>query len=464
MVVSARLSLACVLIVLVVFATGAHPRPGQNGQTQRQASPFVLPIVKRDSLLNGLQLIVLEQPGTGSVSTRLRINSGALFDLAGKGGLADLTAGMLLKGGGGFDAKSISDIVERSGFTIKISVGWDTTDVAISGPADALEGICDLLGRFVITPAFEQKELEALKAGRIAAVKQELSDDAEAVRRKAIEAIFATHPLGRPLRGTAESINQITRQDLVYFHSRFYLANNAELVVTGDAAAEQVTRLGRAKLGAWKKGEKVAATFRPPTPRSARTVLIVDRPDAELSRAASAQMGFSRRGDDYFAAAIMIDLLSQTCSSIAASAPGVVVEFEHEAGQIPGPLVIKLKSKTADLPRLLDSAYAGMARLQTEAAASERVELAKLRLITTIAEQLKTNDGAAEVILDIETYGLGRDYLINLAERVAAVTPVEVQRAAQNYLKPQSAAIVATGPASTLQSALKSFGVVSVSK
>ena len=122
MVVSARLSLACVLIILVVLATGAQPRPGQNGQTQRQASPFVLPIVKRDSLLNGLQLIVLEQPGTGSVSTRLRINSGALFDLAGKGGLADLTAGMLLKGGGVFDAKGINDIVERSGFTINISV------------------------------------------------------------------------------------------------------------------------------------------------------------------------------------------------------------------------------------------------------------------------------------------------------------------------------------------------------
>jgi zinc protease len=250
----------------------------------------------------------------------------------------------------------------------------------------------------------------------------------------------------------------------LYFHSRFFLANNAELVVTGDAAAEQVTRLGRAKLGAWKKGEKVAATFRPPTPRSTRTVFILDRPDAELSRTTSAQIGFSRRGEDYFAAAIMIDLLSQTCSSIAASVPGAVVEFEHEPGQIPGPLVVKLKSKTADVSGLLDSAYAGMVRLQSEAPASERVESAKSKLIRKIAEQLKTNDGAAEVILDIETYGLGRDYLVNLAERVTAVTPVDVQRAAQNYLKPQSAAIVTAGPASTLQSALKSLGVVSVSK
>src|ERR1700720_982501 len=65
-----------------------------NSETHSQTSPFVLPIVKRDSLLNGLQLVTIEQPGTGAVSTHLRINSGAMFDLAGKGGLADLTAGM----------------------------------------------------------------------------------------------------------------------------------------------------------------------------------------------------------------------------------------------------------------------------------------------------------------------------------------------------------------------------------
>ncbi|MEK6301051.1 MAG: pitrilysin family protein [Acidobacteriota bacterium] len=431
---------------------------------QRQASPFLLPIVKRDSLLNGLQLIVLEQSGTGSVSTRLRINSGALFDLAGKGGLADLTAGMLLRGGGGFDAKGISEIVERSGFTINVSVGWDTTNIVISGPADSLEGIFDLLGRFVIAPAFDQKELDKLKPIHIASAKQELSDDAEALRRKAIEAVFGTNPFGRPPRGTPESIAQITRQDLLYYHSRLYLANNAELVVSGDATAEQVTRLGRAKLGAWKKGEKVAPTFRPPVPRSARTVSILDRPDSQVTKAASVQIGFSRRSDDYFAAVIMLDLLSRSCSAIADGTPGATVDLEHEAGQLAGPLCLKLKSNTSDVAVLLNSVYAAMASLQTQPPASEMVESAKSRLINAMTERLRTNDGVAEVILDIETYGLGRDYLINLADRVAALTPAEVQRAAQSYLKPKSAAVVVAGPASKLEPGLKALGAVTVSK
>lgn len=462
MLVSFRFGLACILVSLVPGA--AYSLEEFHRQVQRQASPFLLPIVKRDSLLNGLQLVVLEQPGTGGVSTRLRINSGALFDLAGKGGLADLTAGMLLKGAHGLDAKSVIETVERSGFTVNISVGWDSTDIVISGPSDSLDGIIDLLGRLVVAPAFDQKELDALKSVRSAAVKQELSGDGEVSRQKAIETVFGTNPCGRPARGSPESIAQIARQDLVYYHSRFYLANNAELVVTGDAVAEQVTRLARAKLGAWKKGERVAPTFRPPAPRSARTILVIDRPDSQFASAAIAQVGFSRRADDYLAGTIMVDLLTQACSAIAAATPGVTIGVEHEPLQIAGPLVVKLKCNAADAAGLMESVQTAMVRLESEVPGSERVEAAKSRLIAAVAGRLNASDGAAKVILDIETYGLGRDYLINLAERVAALTPADVQRAAKNYLKPQSTAVVIAGPASKLETALKPLGAVTVSK
>jgi zinc protease len=314
----------------------------------------------------------------------------------------------------------------------------------------------------MVAPTFDQKELDALKAVRIAAVKQELSEDAEAVRRKAIEAVFGTHPFGRPARGTAESIAKIAKQDLVYYYTRFYIANNAELVVTGDAAAEQVTKLARARLGAWKKGEKVPASFRPPEPRSARSVFIMDRPDAQLARAAVAQIGFSRRGDDYFAALIMSDLLAESCLGIAAASPGAKVE--HDARLLAGPLTVEIKSSPTDLPGVLDSVQTEMIRLQTTLPAGERVESAKSRLITGMAETLKGNDGASQVLLDIETYGLGRDYLINFAERVSAITPAAVQQAAQSYLKPQSAVVVIAGPASKLEGAVKSLGAVTVSK
>jgi zinc protease len=423
-----------------------------------------LPIVKRDSLLNGLQLITLEQQNTGSVSTHLRINSGALFDLAGKGGLADATAGMLLKGGGGLNPKSLANIVEQSGLTVNVTVGWDSTDIFISGPADSLETIFDLLGKLLITPSFDQKDLDALKSDRIAASSKEARDDSVAVRRKALEGVFGSYPFGRPARGSPESIGQIARQDLIYFHNRFYVANNSELIVIGDATADQVTRLARSKLGAWKKAERVAATFRSTEAPVARRVFILDRSDDGPARAAIAQIGLSRRAEDYLAAVVMVDVLGQQVSAVASVHSGTSVQNDLEAHIVAGPLVVGIKSDPADLIGDLEVVLDTMSGMQKSQPTGEQVEAAKSRLITAMAERLKTPEGAAGIILDIETYGLGRDYVIRFAERVNAIASADVLRAAQTYLKPQSVTVVVAGVASRFEGSLKKLGSVAIVK
>lgn len=456
--------LACVLALSVCAQPSVDGRYLSVNQAtvNKQASQFVLPILKRDSLLNGLQLIVMEQKGTGAVTAHLRLNNGAMFDLAGKGGLADITAGMLLKGGGGLSAKNISDTVEQLGLNVNVAVDWDTTDIVLSGPADALESMFDLLGRLIITPTFDQKEFDALKSQRAAALKGQQADEGEIVRRKALEAVFGTHPFGRSLRGTAESVGQITRQDLTYYHDKFYTANNAGLIVSGDTTAEQVTRLARSRLGSWKKGEKTPASFRPPELPQSRRIIIIDRPDSASSQAAIAQPGFSRRVDDYFAGMVMSDLLKHMTSEIAAKNPSTSFEVENEPRWLDGPLLVEIKSAPGQLGSAISATIEAMSALQANAQTIEQVEAAKSRLIASMADRLRTPESSASVILEIETYGLGRDYLLNYAGRVNAITPQDVQRAAKNYLKPQSFTTAIAGPANQIEESLRKLGAVTV--
>ena len=81
-----------------------------------------------------------------------------------------------------------------------------------------------------------------------------------------------------------------------------------------------------------------------------------------------------------------------------------------------------------------------------------------------MAERLKTPEGAAGIILDIETYGLGRDYVIHFAERVNAITSADVLRAAQTYLKPQSVTVVVAGVANRFENSLRKLGSVAIVK
>lgn len=458
-------SAALAIILLTIACFASHSQAGEQEGKATGEKPnglFVLPIVKRDSLLNGLQVITLEQPGTGTVTARLRINKGATFDLAGKSGLADVTAEMLLKGGGGFTARNVAETIEQFGIRAEVKVGWDSTNIVISGAADSLDSIFELLTRLIISPAFDQKELDALKTARVAALKGEATTDAQAARQKALATVFGSHPFAGQPRGTPESIAAINRQDVTYFHNRFYLANNASLIISGDTTAEQVTRLARTKLGAWKKGEQVPPSFRPPELMTARKVIVLDRPNSQLSYATIAQPGISRRASDYMAVAVMVELLKIRTSKQAAASSGSSVEADYDARFIPGPIFIDIKSPPTEISALLESTLAAMASLKSAEPSSELVEAAKARVVASFTERLRTTEGTAEIILDIDMYGLGRDYLINFGDRLNAVTPSDVHRSAQAYLQPQSVAVVVAGPAGKLESELKKLGQVTV--
>src|SRR5262249_240304 len=283
------------LLLLAATPQLANHRIEVNREYLAASTQIAIPSVKRDLLLNELQLMVLSQPGTGTVTAHLRANSGPMFALPPKAGLPDLTAGMLLRSAKGLDAKDLSEFLNQQGLTLNIKVGWDSTNLTVSGPAAALESILDLFGRLVVNPSFGQAELDAFKAARIKELSAEKASPIELARETALETLYGKYPLGRHVHGTADSIAKITRNDVVYFHNRFYIANDAELAVDGDVTAEEVTKLARSNLGIWKKGEKVPATFLPPEPLGSRKIVVVDRPESSDAILVLAGHGISRR-------------------------------------------------------------------------------------------------------------------------------------------------------------------------
>jgi hypothetical protein len=177
-----------------------------------------------------------------------------------------------------------------------------------------------------------------------------------------------------------------------------------------------------------------------------------------------AQVGVSRRVENYFAAVIAADVLGDHVSKITAVNAGTTVETRLETRLLAGPLVVKINAAPNDLVGDVEVLLETMTNMQPSPPTSDRLEAAKARLIASMAERLKTTAGAAEVILDLETFGLGKDYVVTFADRVNAITPSDVQRAAQSYFKPKTVAIVVAGPASRFEAPLKKIGTVTVLK
>lgn len=444
---------------LLLGATGIQAA-GQSEPAAKGPSLYSAPVPKREYLLNGLQLILLERPDSDRIRVHLRINSGALFDLTDRGGLAEITSAMILRGGSGLSSKSVAETIAQLELQVGVTAGWDSIDLVMAGPDDSLDPLIDLLSKLVIRPTFDPKELQDLKTIRIAKIKASAANDADLVSRKAAAAMFGSHPFGKQVHGTVESIPQIAPADLSYYHSRFFVANNAQLFVSGKLSMERLLALAKSRFGIWKKGDKVPATFKAPEVATARRILLVDRPGLSRATIAVGKIGFSRRAEDYYASAVMIEMLRETLPKKMSSEGGgdISLQLSFQPLFLSSPLLFEIQCANDSAAAAVERLIAELTRFRTGQFSSQQVEDAKQAIVARFGQRVANSETAEEMLLDIETYGLGRDYIIRFAEWIAAVTPGEVKNASQKYLDVDSLTVVVAAPIDRVEPALKRVG------
>ncbi len=119
------------------------PVPAQNKRAQNQPAtpPPETPYsnVKRENLLNGLQIVTLERADDVLVKCYIVIRGGAMFDTVGKTGLAALTQRTLLAVN-----PQLKEELESLQTKVAWGVNWDTTWFHLEGPPNNFEAALEL--------------------------------------------------------------------------------------------------------------------------------------------------------------------------------------------------------------------------------------------------------------------------------------------------------------------------------
>ena len=109
----------------------------------------------------------------------------------------------------------------------------------------------DMVSDLARNPAFAPEELERQRQQILSGLKVGYEDPDYIAGMVFDRLVYGFHPCGRPDSGTPQSINSITRNDLVAFHKAWFGANNAILAIVGDVSHEEAFA-GRA--GLWQVG------------------------------------------------------------------------------------------------------------------------------------------------------------------------------------------------------------------
>ena len=418
------------------------------------AAPAQTPEPQRESLLNGLRVLLVARPGAPQALVKLRVHSGAAFDLAGKEGVMALLGDALFP-----DPATREYVAEDLGGRLEVSTNYDSIDVTLTGKADEFERLIELLRGAVLNTQLSPESVARLRDARLKAVKDvSVSPAVLADRALAARLFGTTFPYGRIVEGTPESLARVERADLLLVRERFLNPNNATLVVVG-VEPSRALRAVRQFLGPWRRGDRdVPATFRQPDAPDART-LVVDlagTPDAEVRLAVR---GLARSDRDAPVARLVAALARERWLKAFPELKGRPLFVEHRAHLLPGVLRAGAAVQPGQAARALATARAALQSLVTGAPSAEELELARREILASLNTSADKPEALADLWLDREFYQTNS---FDEARALEQATAADVQRVAARLLRNTAAVAVAVGDAARLRPELARAGEVEV--
>jgi zinc protease len=433
---------------------------------QNQAASLIPPVYY-DSLLNGLQILIVERHTEPTATVSFMVKNGAAFDRAGKEGTADLTARLLISGTRRYDDKTLTQHLQELKATMEVITTWDATTFTAQLPAEGLSHFLRLLAHLMFRPTFSESEIASLKQQRLADLQRRQLSPSELATMELDHILYEPHPYARPREGTPSSVQAIEPVDIENYHRRFYLANDAVLVIVGNVSPAAIMPMIRPTFGGLLRGKVVPDTFTAPGKREGIRIKIIDRPDLDEAHVRLGVLTAARGNERYPAFLLLNHLLGGTNTSRLARLAGsfspekAAITSHLEARALLGAFYVSITARPQMAPAALTSVLQGLKEVSTEPISSAEMSAAKRYFVERLPDQLQTGRHIAEQVQAIELYRLGRDYVMTFEQRLDQVTLDQIKQAAES-LSAQPVSIVVVGRAADMAEELKKIGTVEV--
>ena len=173
---------------------------------------------------------------------------------------------------------------------------------------DSFEPGMRMLSDMVERPAFAPEEIDRQRQQTLSLLRVSLEDPEYIANAVVDRLVFGFNPYGMPDTGTPETMAGITRNDLVAFHQKYFVPNNAIFAIVGDVTAEEAFETASKVFGQWQSREVAREPFVEP-PNSTRRVVVVDKPDSVQTEIRVGIIGIPRNHPDYMALNLAIRIL-----------------------------------------------------------------------------------------------------------------------------------------------------------
>jgi predicted Zn-dependent peptidase len=210
------------------------------------------------SLENGIRIVTVSMPHAYSISMGIYVAIGSRYEEDEIAGASHFIEHMLFKGTERRPTpREIALAIEGVGGDINASTGQELTTYYVRVGRDDLEIAADVLVDMLRNSRFLESDVERERRVIIEEINQSLDSPDELVYMQLQKLLWPTHPLGRDIAGSRESVSQITRQQLLDYMMTGYVPQRIVVTVAGAITHQKVCDLLIDKLSDWRGEDKL---------------------------------------------------------------------------------------------------------------------------------------------------------------------------------------------------------------
>lgn len=249
-----------------------------------EAPEITFPKIQRAKLKNGLNVLLLERHSAPIVNVTLAVDAGAASDSVEKAGLATLTLDLLDEGTKTRNAFQISDELDMLGANLSTSSGLDLSFVRLQATSAKLQPSLSLMADVVLNPAFPADKFDIQKQRRLANIGQEKATPNSMAFRVMPTILYGmNHAYGKPASGFVKTVEGLSRNDLMNWHSTWFKPGSSTVIVTGDTTLAKVMPMLEAAFGGWQAGTSPKKNLSTVAKTPGKKIYLIDKPDAAQS-------------------------------------------------------------------------------------------------------------------------------------------------------------------------------------
>lgn len=366
-------------------------------------------------------------------------------------GIAAMVSDLMDSGSKDLSVDDIAAAFDQVGAEFRTTVSEDRVSLSLRtlvDPSYQQRAVHTFL-HMLATPQFPKREVERVRRQQLMGIKADQQNPKALADQLFRKAVYGDHPYGHTPSGTTESVQAITRDDILAFYHAMYTVHNAMIVIVGDIEKPAAKALAKSIAATLQEGAKPSSL--PKVQPNAESQQWHEYPSKQTT-VLWGQTGIAVKDPDYFPLAVGNHILGSGMTSrlfyTVRSQRGLVYSIYSlfKRRFEPGPFFVAFQTRTLAAKAAFELAKQVVSEFVERGPTEQEVLAAKQHIIGSFALQLAGgNQSMMQALISLGFYHLPADYFDTYQNNIAKVTVEQVKEAFQRRIQPKRFVSVAVG-------------------